>query len=198
MTMGNPRLYWSTNKTLDLEDLSRYRSRRIAREAVARADSGAAETSILEIYDAADIAVEKFDDSDVWDGLVAWWAWPKQGKSYGFALDSDDTVDTTLAPAASAGATTVTVDDATGITANQRYRLRDTDGLDEEIVTVQSVAGTTITLADGLEYGYNAGAIFRSIDYFPELQSEDREFPVRENQGLTWTLRHRAREYKSA
>lgn len=199
--MADPRITWdSGTHTLDLEGLSLYEpSPQEARRSRVFADSGVSETSIIETFDRLVFGIENFDSQTIFDGLYKWWAWAKQGKSYTFAFDSADVVDTALSSGISAGATSMTLDSVTGVTAGSRYKLIETDGLETEIITVASGWGGSnpVTLDTGTAYAYNAAAVFRSVDYFPALESEDSVFPVTENPGNTWTLRHRAREYKS-
>ena len=70
----------------------------------------------------------------------------------------------TIAGAASAGATTITVTDGTGIIAGQQYLL--TDGSKTERVTVASnytFGSTTVPLASALVYTHLAGASFSNM-----------------------------------
>ncbi len=59
-----------------------------------------------------------------------------------------------LTSAVLAGATTLVVDDATGVGVGDTLTLWD---LQQEDCTVQGVAGTTVTLAQGTQYGHAAG-----------------------------------------
>lgn len=70
----------------------------------------------------------------------------------------------TIAGAASAGATSITVEDGTGIIAGQQYLI--TDGSKTERVTVASnytFGSTTVPLASALAYTHLAGASFSNM-----------------------------------
>lgn len=195
--MGSPTLYWGS-QSVAIEWPLQWSNRRERQANVNRADSGVSETVLEDIYDAFTIAVDSFDSQSVLDKLIAWWAYAAQGNSYSFALDSADKVDTTITGNVSAGGTSVVVTSATGITIGNRYRLRDAVGVGfaEEIVTVSNVVGTTITIG-ALIYAHSAGALFRSIDYYPALETLDDAFPVSENPGLTWSMQHNCREART-
>lgn len=194
--MASPRITWNGNN-LDLEDLSDYRSSRGKNAITSRAENGQSYTYVHEAFDIVEVGIDSFNSTATRNALVAWWAWASQGKSYSFALDSARTVNTTLSGGASAGATSCTVNSTAGVAANRTYLIRDTDGIEEEVVVVSSVSSSTVTFSTTpLKYAYSTGATFRDPDYFPKLESVDEAFPVIENPGLTFTLRHTAREYK--
>ncbi len=138
------------------------------------------------------IELANFDSEQFRNDLEAWWAWAGQGKQYAFALDSGDKVDTTLDGAAAAGQKVIPLTSTTGIVVGRKYRVRESDDTEQEIVEVASVAaGVSVTAVNNLVYAYASGDIFRSIDYFPKVKTRDREFPVAENQGPpTWNLAH--------
>ena len=184
--------------TLTLEAPSGWRSARTRRRAVFRSEAGVSSTAVLEHYDSVQIEIDSFGDQSHYDGLIRWWSWAAEGRSYAVALDSGDMVDTTLFSSASGGATSIVVTSATGITASRRYKIRDADGAREEIVTVGSgyTSGTTIPIS-ALKWARSAGAIIRSIDYYPAMETDDSEFPVAILPGVRWSLSHRCREYKT-
>lgn len=71
-----------------------------------------------------------------------------------------DSVATTLSGSASAGASSVTVTSATGITVGRRYLLAGGEDAGGEEVTVKSISGTTITLVRPLRLAAASGASF--------------------------------------
>lgn len=73
-----------------------------------------------------------------------------------------DGVNTTLAGAAAAGSTTVSVASATGITVGRKYLLTGPEDTGGERVTVRSVASTTVTLVRPLRLAHAASAAFQS------------------------------------
>lgn len=196
MAMG---LYWGT-ASLTLEEPSTWDARRVVAKDQMRADSGQSETSVRERFDRVRFSVENFATQAWRDALEAWWSYAQGGGSWGLAFDSADKVDTTLNASAIVGATSLTVASGTGIVAGRRYKIRDADGRYQEIVTVgggYTPGSTTVPITSGLIYARSSGAIFRTVEYYPAMESEETEFPVVQNQGITWTLAHVAREYKS-
>lgn len=194
--MASPRITWNGNN-LDLEDLSDYRATRGKKAITSRADNGQSYTYIHETFDVVEVGIDSFNSTATRNALVAWWAWASQGKVYSFALDAAKTVNTTLSTSPAVGATSFNVNSTSGITANRPYLVRDTDGIEEEVVIVSSVSSSTVNFnTTPLKFAYTAGATFRDPDYFPKLETVDESFPVVENPGLTYTLRHTAREYK--
>ena len=97
--------------------------------------------------------------------LYQWFEWATQGRPWQFAMDSAKTVNTTLAQGANAGDTQVIVTSAAGIVANDQFILRSTTQL--ALVKVTGVAGTTLTIADTLDFAFVAGSRFRHEQYWP-------------------------------
>lgn len=71
-----------------------------------------------------------------------------------------DTVNTTLSGAASAGATTLALTSATGVTVGRRYLVGGAESVGGETVTVTALSGTTATLARKLRRAQASGATF--------------------------------------
>lgn len=72
-----------------------------------------------------------------------------------------DSVNTTLGASAAAGATSVTVSSATGITAGRRYLVGGAETAGGEVVLVASVSGTTVTLQRALTSARASGVTFQ-------------------------------------
>lgn len=72
-----------------------------------------------------------------------------------------DSVDTTLAAAAAAGATSLAVTSATGIVEGRQYRIAASTSGPAEWVRVRSISGTTLTIAPALTRAHAAGAAFQ-------------------------------------
>ncbi len=70
-----------------------------------------------------------------------------------------DSVNTTLSSGASAGANTLVVASATGITRGRRYLITDTDG-DQEWIEVIALSGTTVTTRQPLVNNYASSSTF--------------------------------------
>jgi hypothetical protein len=67
------------------------------------------------------------------------------------------TPNATLSGAVSAGATSISVNSAAGISKGQQVAIVTAAGLVGEIVTVSTVSGTTLTLSAGTINGYSSG-----------------------------------------
>ena len=90
---------------------------------------------------------------------------------------------TTLASAATAGSTTITVSSATNITEDDELWIGDeTDWTqDHEIVVVRSISGTTLTVWDQLENSYAAGTtVIRKPQFYVEDTGSQSTYGVRE------------------
>lgn len=82
------------------------------------------------------------------------------GGSLGTGTGTVDSVNTTLSGAAAAGALSVSVASASGITVGRRYLIGGTEEAGGEWVTPSSIASTTITLARPLVRAQANGAAF--------------------------------------
>jgi hypothetical protein len=87
---------------------------------------------------------------------------PSGGETLASTSATVDNVDTTLNGAASAGASSVVVTSAGGITAGRKFLLGGSETTGGERVTVKSVSGTTVTLARPLRMAKSNGARFTS------------------------------------
>jgi hypothetical protein len=95
--MGNPTLYWAGKET-DLspeggiQDITK--AGRVWEGS--RVFTGAGLTTISKVYDRLVIKKGPFFEQDLAQELRSFWGWAGQGRLFGFALDSDDVVDTVL------------------------------------------------------------------------------------------------------
>ena len=103
--------------------------------------------------------------------------WVFRGEPWSLALDSSKVVDTLTAVDALAGATTIYVENAAGITVGQVYKI--VDGPNYQLVTVSTVVGDLITLASSLDTDMAAGAIFRDQFFFPgTIRDPNVAYPI--------------------
>jgi hypothetical protein len=171
-----------------------YHYRRRSDREFGTSGGGVAGTQLHHQYDQIRLEMQNFDSAAFEQALHPWWSWAVRGKPYAFALDDSETADTTLDGAAAAGQKVIPLTSTTGITVGKQYVIRELAGHEEELVTIASIsAGVSVTAVDNLVFGYLAGDLFRSRDYFPKLVSLDDEFPVRQRI-TTWELSHEARE----
>ena len=120
--------------------------------------------------DEIQVELTSYVDESFRNELEAFWSWASRGEEFGFALDNADKIDTTLAAGISKGATSLTVTSATGIVADQFYRLRNASGGENlEIVEVFSVAAPTVNLKVGTKFAYVTADIFRSRYFYPNM-----------------------------
>ncbi len=97
------------------------------------------------------------------------------------AAASLDAVNTTLGASADAGALSVVVTSASGITVGRRYLLAGAEDAGGEVVTVRSISSTTITLARRILTARASGVSFASSRVtfaLPALPSPDRAYRV--------------------
>jgi hypothetical protein len=87
---------------------------------------------------------------------------PSGGEAQTSTAATLDGVDTALAAAAAAGAATLSLASATGVTAGHRYLLGGSEAAGGEVVTVKSVSGATATLVRPLQRAAASGASFES------------------------------------
>ncbi|HEY6017591.1 MAG TPA: hypothetical protein VIU16_12460 [Gaiellaceae bacterium] len=87
---------------------------------------------------------------------------PQGGTQQASASVTLDAVDTTLGGAAAAGAQTVSVASAAGVTVGRKYLIGGSEDTGGERVTVTGVSGTTVTLARKLRLAHASGAAFQS------------------------------------
>ncbi len=71
---------------------------------------------------------------------------------------SVDSVDTTTTSGAGAGATTLALTSVTGVAVGRRYFVGDTEDAGGEVVTIDAISGTTVTLARPLLRSVASGA----------------------------------------
>lgn len=97
------------------------------------------------------------------------------------AAASLDSTNTTLSASADAGALSVVVTSATGISVGRRYLVGGAEDAGGEVVTVRSISGTTITLARRLMQARASGVSFASARVsfaLPAIASPDRAYRV--------------------
>lgn len=176
------------------EDPADFQARSVRTGTTNVADSGVSVAVTLNVYDEIDVLIENFVGQDARNAISAWWSWVRNGNAFGFALDSSKTTQTTLTAAAFSGDTYLTVDGVGSIVAGDVLRLRTADRLTDELVTVQSVAGSNVYVSEFWNE-YPVGSTVTHFGYYPSLFLEDPQYPVRDNPFLTWTLRFTAREY---
>lgn len=119
--------------------------------------------------------------------LYQFFEWAQEGGVWYFAKDASKTVLTTLSSSASAGASSVVVTSATGITVGQQYVLRSKTR--QELIKVASVVGTTIGLTETLNNDFVSSSRFRDEFYWPaRLIGDDSKHIVVERLPLWYDI----------
>lgn len=138
---------------------------------VNRSASGIVETLNVNVENLINVAWRLFENANTTDAtfkrnMEQFFQWAQKGNAWKLALDSSDTVLTTLANDAAAGAGSIVLTSATGVVAGRQYVIRNTT--DWQVIKVNSIAGApTITLVETLDFAFLAGDRFRSRQYWP-------------------------------
>lgn len=148
-------------------------------------------------FDVVTIGLDNFSERDFYRKLQAWWAWAVQGQEYGFALDKDEKVDTTLDGAAAAAQKVIPLTSTTGIGVGKFYKIFSDDLTKYEIIEVASIsAGVSVTAVENLIWAYADGDFFQTEDYWPKVVSLDDTIPAVEKAHGTFEFDHEFREVK--
>ena len=174
--MGDPRITYNSIN-IDLK-LGRTGLNQVMRQNVSMNEAGSGKIEILNMYGRFDYKFDCYFSQSVWYTLLAWWSWARQGKTFSFALDSANTLTTTLDGTAAAGQKVVPLVSTTGFVSGDVVFIRAEDADDEfELLVVDSVsAGTSITATTDLIYSYETSDSCRHKDYFPSVVTLDRTF----------------------
>jgi len=164
------------SKTIDLltgpEGL---RARYLVEKSQNRSGSGKYVETLVH-YAGFEGALDCYFQQAAYEAMVAWWSWAMQGKAWSLAMDSTDTVSTTLDGAAAAGQKVIPLAATAGLAAGDKCLIRSADRITYEIVEIDSVsAGVSITAEENLKQSYVSGDGFRHLDYFPACVLADDE-----------------------
>lgn len=147
--------------------------------------------------DVVTIGLDNFAERDFYRKLQAWFAWAGQGEEYGFALDKDEKVNTTLDGAAAAAQKIIPLASTTGISVGKFYKVFSDDFTKYEIIEVDSIsAGVSVTAVENLIWAYASGDIFQTEDYWPKVVSLDDTLPAVEKAHGTFEFEHEFREVR--
>jgi hypothetical protein len=163
-----------------------------------RISSGGKAGSVFERrLDVVTISLDNFAERDFYRKLQAWFAWAGQGEEYGFALDKDDKINTTLDGAAAAGQKIIPLTSTTGIQVGNFYKVFTVDFTKYEIIEVGSIsAGVSVTAVENLIWAYASGDIFQTEDYWPSVVSLDDTMPAVERSHGTFEFEHEFQEVR--
>ena len=147
--------------------------------------------------DVVSIGLDNFAERAFYRRLQAWFAWAGQGEEYGFALDKDDKINTTLDGAAAAAQKVIPLTATAGIQVGNFYKVFSDDNTKYEIIEVDSIsAGVSVTAVENLIWAYADGDFFQTEDYWPKVVSLDDTFPAVERAHGTFTFDHEFQEVK--
>ncbi len=150
--------------------------------------SGESEDILFRADAAISIGFQRFvnatsDHATLKRNLQQWLQWAQSGQAWTFARDSAKTANTTISSAAAAGASTVIVTSATGLSNGDQCILRSKDTI--ELVKISNISSTTITLTETLNFGYAAGSRFRAELFWPG-RLLDKKNPIIEQPIRHW------------
>ncbi len=147
--------------------------------------------------DTVSIGLDNFSERAFYRKIQAWFAWAGQGEEYGFALDKDNKIDTTLDGAAAAAQKVIPLTATAGIAVGKFYKIFSDDGTKYEIIEVDSIsAGVSVTAVENLIWAYASGDFFQTEDYWPKVVSLDATLPAVERAHGTFEFEHEFREVK--
>lgn len=163
-----------------------------------RVSTGGKAGSVFERrLDVITIGLDNFAERAFYRSLQAWFAWAGQGEEYGFALDKDNKVNTTLDDAAAAAQKVIPLTATAGIVVGKFYKVFSDDFTKYEIIEVDSIsAGVSITAVENLVWAYASGDFFQTEDYWPKVVSLDEVFPAVEMAHGTFEFEHEFQEVK--
>lgn len=163
-----------------------------------RVSTGGKAGSVFERrLDIVSIGLDNFSERAFYRKLQAWFAWAGQGEEYGFALDKDEKINTTLDGAAAAAQKVIPLTATAGITVGNFYKVFSDDFTKYEIIQVDTIsAGVSVTAIENLIWAYASGDFFQTEDYWPMVISLDDELPVVEKAFGTFEFDHEFQEVK--
>jgi hypothetical protein len=97
--------------------------------------------------------------------MFQFFEWAAQGQPWQIALDNTKTAKTSIVAGANAGDSSIVVASTTGLAIGDQCVLRNTTAL--QLVKIQNIVGTTITLVETLDYIFTNGSTFRHENYWP-------------------------------
>ena len=166
--MGLPRIILPDRNIDFPEDIHRIDVRYPDERIYNVAQSGASEVLTIRAEVVAEVEWQMMSFGNSTDlalhrNLQGWWRHAVQGGVWSFARDRDNVVHTTLSANAAAGASVVTVTSATGIVVGRQYVIRDDVRL--QLIEVDEIAGSNITLTEDLLFDFFSGAVFRAEQF---------------------------------
>ena len=141
----------------------------------ARSGSGLIQT--INQYGIKEMSFHAFFDSDIYEDLVAWWSWARQGKTWALAMDSTLTGSTTLDNGATAAQKSIPLTATAAFTAGDKAFLSNAADDSFEIVEIDAITnGVSVSAVADLKQSYISGDFFVHKNYFPKVVSLDSNF----------------------
>jgi hypothetical protein len=177
--MPIPQIVWNGNTLAFPGPLTGYRWRRPCDRQMDVSSGRVSAVGVRSSFDEVRAQLSNFEDEQFARDLEAWWSWARRGNQYAFALDPADVVDLALSGSAPPGQKDIPLANTSSVVVGRRYRLREVAGDEEEVFQVASVTTNVKAVAqNNLKFGYLAGDVFRSLDYFPKVVSGDNDIPL--------------------
>ena len=196
--MSQARIVWNSNN-LDFPDnfVSYWEAKLKARRTgETPSDGGIHGIQLSSLWFEGFLQSKNFTDSTIEAALWAWFAWAVQGKQYAIARDLTKMYSANITAILGSGATAATVASTAGPTAGDDIYFKSLTSPDIHKARISSLGGGVTINFVGYpsKYTFASGSLVRHVDYLPKVVSLDSEFPVREENSLSWTLEHRFRE----
>ncbi len=124
--------------------------------------------------------------------MYQWFEWARQGFAWQFAADSAKTAMTTISAGAAAGASSIVVTSAAGLSIGDGCMLKSLT--QQEVVKISNISGTTISLTETLLFGYASGSRFRHEQYWPARLGDFSGVMSSSSTSATMIKKHPVRE----
>lgn len=183
---GLPVITWN-GKSISLPDPLTTCNYTTPGERMVNRSTGLSETLTVRTDVVVELTVKSFtfDQYDLQRRIRQWWEWAKAGNPWTFARYENYASLTTLASAAAAGSTSLTLTDASGVVIGGQYVLRNDVYL--QIVKASDVVGNVVTLDESVDFSFAVGATFRDEWYWPGFIDREK-YPVSEDAPVLWDL----------
>lgn len=174
--MGSPRIIYNSIN-IDLV-LGRTGLVQILKQTRNQNESASGLIETINLFGRFDYIFDSYFSEQVYFDLWAWWSWARQGKTWSFALDSDNVGDTTLDGSAASAQKTIPLTATAAFSIGDFCLIRTADLDDEfEIVEIDTIsAGVSVDVVDNLKFSYTSGDYFSHKDYFPSVLAIGKEF----------------------
>jgi len=142
--------------------------------------SGSGKIETISQYGIEVLTFDAYFDFDTYRALYGWWwTWARDGQKWSFAMDSSNTVDTTLDAAAASAQKVIPLTTTTGLTAGDYAIIKTAANDSRELVEIDTIsAGISVTAVDNLVGSYASGDSLTHFEYYPSCINTKTDFDV--------------------